>query len=745
MPRPALLVIALLLAAGPAWGLRATPHLDALEVTLADRAAGLAGAADKTSKKQLRAAEKSLARIAVDTTSLAEDLKLATKLAGPVAKAYAADDEVMDLLTAAAAAFENAVEAGADVLARARAGLPDAKLTKKADRLLGKADKLRDKAAGQTKLKKRLSLLYKAQRQADKAADVLADALGDPTPTRLVLAPKTALLTAPGETVAFRAIVLDQLERPMAANVAFASTNPDVATVTPTGVAAGGAVGSAQIVASIDSLETTATIVSARTVPGAVLVADERVASLPEPVDETAPYGIGFLYTVELVGAAPEIGQVLVGTGELPIGGSVIDVDESDPALVTLEILPLDALFAELVIDERFDSGPENLAVPPEIADAYHVEQGEDGATVFVPKEPDPEALEARGVQGTVADEVGPFKCESNVTFPLGLSAPPTFTISPSVSVDLQYSTANGLERLVATGGASLTASYKPRMQAAVTGKKTCKAVLFGMTIAVPGPLAFVVGGYVPVGIGFEASGTVTLVDLGFDAAWQDSFSVEVGVDCTSGSCEAVAGAPEPTPTGAPPPPFQWVVPNLLTDFDVALEVSAFGFFELRIGNPLWQLLQLSMVEGQAGVAQTANFAPALTQFLNPGAASHYDLKLFAKVGSGVSLANILEFFQVSLASFEVKGEVDLADSPTASTTPDGSLTFASPVAAGEEVEATVVLQDVTYLPLQNVEEVRIYRRDGLQLVQRAAVARSQDGQTTRRSPTTSGPSSACS
>jgi len=87
---------------------------------------------------------------------------------------------------------------------------------------------------------------------------------------------------------------------------------------------------------------------------------------------------------------------------------------------------------------------------------------------------------------------------------------------------------------------------------------------------------------------------------------------VEVGIDCTAGPCEAVAGAPAPVPPASPPPPpFQWVLPNVLTDFNVAVGISAFGYFELRVGNPLWETLQLKMVEGQAGLAQTANFAPA--------------------------------------------------------------------------------------------------------------------------------------
>ena len=718
-------VSALLLAAAPASALRATRHLDLLEAALANRTVGLAGATDKLEKKQLKAAEKALARIAVDTESLAEDLQLAKKIAGPLEKAYSGDAQVIDLLGAAADAFEVDVAARADALARARAPLPEAKLTKKADRLLRKAGKLRDKAATQGKLKKRLSLLGKAQKAADKASAVLADALGEPAPTRLVVSPASALLTAPGETVTLRAVVLDQLDRPMPGTVSFSSANPDVAMVTGTGVVSGGAVGSAQVFAAIGELETAVTIVNARPAPGAILVEDSRVATMPEPLDEGAEYGVGFRYTVELFGEPPLVGDLLVGTGEIPLGGLVVDVVGADPTFVTLEVRPLDELFADLAIDETIDSNPENLDVPADVLEHYHVESGEDGAYVFVPRDDAPPPLESEprrrprgGVQGTTTTSaLGPFVCRSEFTAQIGLNAPPTFSVTPGVSVDFQYSSEEGLQRLVATGGATVSFSYKPRIQAAFQGKLTCKARVLGLTISVPGPIAFIVGGYVPIGVGLEVSGTVTFAQFGFDAAWSDSFSVRVGVDCASGACEPVAEAPDPAPPATPPPPpLQLVLPNVISDFNVAVSLSAFGYFELKVGNPLWEYLQVSLVEGRAGIELSGNFAPRVSQFANATSASSYKLALFAKVGAGVSINDILQLFSlnVNLAMFELKGAIDLANSPTAATAPDGSLAFDGPVTQGDEVVARVILKDTTFLGLLNVDEVRIYRRDGV-------------------------------
>jgi len=726
-------VCTLLFTAAPAWGLRATEHLDPLETVLASRADTLAGATDKIGKKQLKAAQKSLARIAVDTASLAEDLKLAKKIAGPVAKAYATDDEVMGLLTAAADAFEDTVDARADVLARARAPLPEAKLTKKADRLLRKAEKARDKARGQSKLKKRLALLYKAQRSADKAADVLADALGAPTPTRLALSPKTALLTQPGETVTLRAVVLDQLERPMQATVSFASTNPDAAMVTGDGLVSAGSVGSAQILASVGDLETSVMIVNARLAEGTVLVGDARVASLPEPVDYDAPYGPGFLYTVELFGTPPLVGDLLVGTGEIPLGGLVVDVVGADPARVTLELRPVGELFAELFFDERIEAGPENLAVPAEVLDYYHVEPGEGGAYVFVPRDDAPplEATPRRQPRGgtppepaTTKFEVGPFKCEAGVSVPVGLNSPPTLSVNPTATVE--FSNDGGL-RLVATRGAIVSFSYKPRINAAFQGKLTCKLQALEMQVNAPGPLAFLVGAQVPIGVGFELSGTITFAQFGFDASWQDSFSVTAGIDCTSGTCEQVTEAPQPAVPTTPIQPFTWVLPNVLSDFSLALEASIFGYLEVQVGNPLWGVLRLSMLEAKVGAKLTGSFAPRISQLSNATSASNYKATLFAKVGAGVSIQEAIGFLSINVGILEVKEELDVANSPTAAT--GGGLTFDGPVEMGDEVVARVTLKDTTFLGIANVEEVRFYRKDGTSTDLKATVSGS-DGTT---------------
>lgn len=701
----------LLLLSAPVAAERATPYLDPLEKALTHRLDDLVAPVGKKQKRQAKTARKALARLGAETGSAAEDFALLKKLARPLARSFAADGELMEALAGAADAFESEL---LDIRARlrsARLGLPDVRLTRKADRSLRKADRQLERAAAQAAQHSRIARLARALAKLRKAEKLLARALGPPEPTRLVVSPESALLTRAGEAIALRAEVLDQLGRPLAVPVTWRSSAPQFAAVDAAGTVTAGEVGSARVAAEVGDLVSTTVIVSARPVPDAVLVADEQVASLPEPVDPLAPYGLGFAYTVLLEGVAPVPGDLLVGTGSLPVGGRVMAVAPGDPALVTLEIVSLETLFSELSVDESYEAGPEDFEVPAEVAGSYEATRSEDGSWSFVPREGSASqtARAARDAEGTVAQAVGPFSCSSSVAHPIGLDSPPTFRLQPRISVDFSYDSQEGLRRLVARGELTASASYRPRIQAAFTGSVGCKASLLGIRIPVPGPLAFVVGGYVPIGVGFEVEGTVTLAQFGIDAVAQTRLGAEVGVACSAGVCDPVQESDSEDQSR-----FQWVFPSFVEQFRVDLAARGYGYFELRIGNPFWQTLQLKMVEGRAGLQQTASLAPRLSQAEDTAYASSYEAALFARVGAGASLRDVLGLFSVSLAGFELATEIELARSPR------GTFEFVDPAGAGETVRARVELGDVDYLGIPNVERVRIYRHDGALLVLRA-------------------------
>ncbi len=65
-----------------------TPYFDALRVELGVRAAALAGATDRTSKKQQKAVKKAEKAIDEESTSIIKDLKTAGKIGKGIAKAF---------------------------------------------------------------------------------------------------------------------------------------------------------------------------------------------------------------------------------------------------------------------------------------------------------------------------------------------------------------------------------------------------------------------------------------------------------------------------------------------------------------------------------------------------------------------------------------------------------------------------------------------------------------------------------
>ena len=97
--------------------------------------------------------------------------------------------------------------------------------------------------------------------------------LGSPARRAAVLAisPESATLSSLGETTAFSAALTDQFGEAFAGTVGWSSSDPDVFTVTPTGVVSAVANGSGTVTASFEALSATAQVVVAQA-PAAVVV-----------------------------------------------------------------------------------------------------------------------------------------------------------------------------------------------------------------------------------------------------------------------------------------------------------------------------------------------------------------------------------------------------------------------------------------------------------------------------------------
>jgi sugar lactone lactonase YvrE len=138
-----------------------------------------------------------------------------------------------------------------------------------------------------------------------------------PAIARVKITPAAALLTTTGETRLLSAQALDASGSALPGNVTWTSSKPEIVAVDGEGrITAGAAVGSAQIVARADGIDSAPAMVAvARPAAGAILVRDSQVASPPEPVDPEAPFEVGTQSRTTLRDiATPAPGTILIGT-----------------------------------------------------------------------------------------------------------------------------------------------------------------------------------------------------------------------------------------------------------------------------------------------------------------------------------------------------------------------------------------------------------------------------------------------
>ena len=249
--------------------------------------------------------------------------------------------------------------------------------------------------------------------------------------------------------------------------------------------------------------------------PGAVLLTDGQIVGTPVETTPGAPPSFDNTYQVTLTGvAAPAIGTVLINTGSSAVAGRVVAVQSAGGQhTVTLQLLSLREMFPTLNLTETMDLSRAQLSIAPALSAAYDITRT--GNTVnFAPK-PGP----ARAPIGTSA--LPPFtNCETSLpSLPMTLSAPPIFSATLNLGLDLVVTSANGLERFVITGAPAFKVEGGITATAAFEAKVECKVELLVLRIPVGGPLSLVLGGLVPVGVGFEVGGKVTVASVGLKTA----------------------------------------------------------------------------------------------------------------------------------------------------------------------------------------------------------------------------------
>jgi hypothetical protein len=582
------------------------------------------------------------------------------------------------------------------------------------------------------------------------SGSAVLNVVGTDAVARIEVTPSAFLLTEAGQTRQLEARAYDAQGRPTQASIVWQSSHGGTITVGPDGrTTAVSGLGSAQIVAMAGGVVSAPVLgLVARPVDGAMLVDDANVVSgtgpqaqaradadagagavafsLSDPpivpVDTAAEYELGWQYRVTLTGIdPPEVGSILLGSGEAPIGGRVVAVEVvGSDLVVTLELVALDEMFADLSIDQSISLEHADVEVAAASRSGMDARRLPGGSMEFVSRRPAESGgflAAADGGSSPPTFDLGPFTCKFEQGFEIPITANPlvvpsySFNVDPSLSWDLRYN--NGWERFVVRGGLEARFNADPRWKAQLEAKIGCDAHLATLILPIGGPLALLIGGQVKLGVGLNAGAKLTVEDVGYDLYVEAGLGIELGFECPGGgACGAVVEV-----DGHRDGSFKPVLPDLGSAFEVELSMKGSGYAKLVIGNKFFRALQFETFDGRAGLRQTANLKSREAQASDPDYASDFKLDFVVEAGTGPSLGKLLGILKVSLASARKTLAFPLSESPKGSLQiSPASVRAGTAFAPGEKATFTVALDPVVYFPgVYAVEAVQIrwWQEDG--------------------------------
>ncbi|MFO7547207.1 MAG: Ig-like domain-containing protein [Trueperaceae bacterium] len=529
----------------------------------------------------------------------------------------------------------------------------------------------------------------------------------DPDQGFLEIRPGSFILTGAGDAVTLTASRIDSSGAAVEVDVSWHSSAPEVVAVSSAGIAvATGGVGSALITASSDGLTSNPVLaIVATPVAGARLVQDDEVLEGPVAVDPDAELDVGWRHRAVIAGGVDlTLGDLLIGTGEITIGGRVVELEPvAGGTLATLEVVPLDELFVALVIDQTVDLSDVRLEVDGELLDDYRVRYLNDGSVEFVPRVPATTVATAQATGGTA--NIGPFECGTSGALTLTLAATPTFSITPRFGLVIDYDLEDGgLRRLGVNGSLSSAFAIEPKVVAALAGSWKCERNLGVIPLPLGGPIAFVVGGQIPLGAGFEFGAELVLGDAGFKVEAQGSASVEMGLACVAGDCDGYAEGTGTFSANVTPN-----FPDFGTDGRVKASIKPYAYADLAVGTRSFSRFRMQVARLELAAEQAFDLATARAQALDTAYASTFDLKLTLKASLGSGISRAMRLLRVTIKPFSMElVSLPLARSPRGafSITPDS-------VSVGDTTTFHVTLDPITYLLARAVGAIEIRRLQG--------------------------------
>lgn len=245
--------------------------------------------------------------------------------------------------------------------------------------------------------------------------------------------------------------------------------------------------------------------------------------------------------------------------------------------------------------------------------------------------------------------------------------------------------------------------------------------------IPVGGPLSLIIGGLVPVGVGAELGGKVTVASMGISTNVVGSTVFDVGISCPGGGDCSLVNTFGPVEV-KPVPVID--VPSL-GDFRLEPSLSLYAFVKASIGNPFVKKLRYDALGVKAGAAARASFAPMSTQIADPVYKSDYKLVTELRAGAGTQLSGLAAMLGLRPISF-----VDLLISNTLASSPVGTVTAdKSAFVRGDTVNFSVKLDPTTLefppaIGPYNVKQIVLVRRIDITTQQEVARITAASGQT---------------
>ena len=490
------------------------------------------------------------------------------------------------------------------------------------------------------------------------------------------------LLTAAGQSRQLRAQAFDASDAPIDRPLQWSSSDAADLAVDANGLlTAVSGNGSSQITVQADAVNSLPLLAVVTPVAsGTQIVPDAQILRGPELTDPDAEPSFDNTYTVILAGDAPALDSLLVGDGSTPLAGKVVNTEVvGNGVLVTMQLVSLPDLFPELEINQSFDLSQVPVEIPAEVSNDYEITR-EGELFVFTAREEEAggaKSLSAKSsrVSGTRAFESG---CRSAITgvpnggnapLPIRVEVPPVFKFSINPTVDLLITPGRGLEKFIVKARPVFQGEIGIKLTAAFEGKITCKRELFVVPLFFGGPLSLLISGLIPVGIGLEAGGKITVADVGISNKVEVTTTLEAGMNCSFGDCDFIAdlGGPNDSFTVKNTPTLN--LPGL-EDLRYEPRVDLFAFAETSIGNRFLQKLRFTALEARFGATLQGSFAPQITQMLAPAYKSNYRLNLLASARAGQDISSVLNLLGLtSINLFVLELTFDLANSPTGAVT----------------------------------------------------------------------------